>query len=52
MRASLLASAMATTLVGRLANNAVSQGRSAVDFGISDHGERTSRKQAEVAPVV
>src|SRR6516162_5731865 len=46
--ASLLASAMAATLVGRRANNAVSQGRcpGAMDLGIADHGERASREQA------
>src|SRR4030088_2327984 len=44
----LLASAIAATLVGRRANNAVSQGRCLVpmDLGIADHGQRARREQA------
>ena len=47
IRASLLASAMAATLVGRRANSAVSQGRCLVpDLGIADDGECTGHEQA------
>src|SRR6476660_2473049 len=47
IRASLLASAMAATLVGRRANSTVSQGRcGAVDLGIADDGECTGDEQA------
>src|SRR5450759_3967668 len=48
IRAILLASAMAATLVGRRANNAVSQGPmfGAMDLGIADDGERASHEQA------
>jgi len=43
----LFAGPMATTLVDRRASNTVSQGPMlcAVDFGIADDGERTSREQ-------
>ena len=48
IRASLLASAMAATLVGRRVNSAVSQGAvfGAVDLGIADDGECTGHEQA------
>ena len=48
MRASLLASAIAATLVCRRASNAVSQGPMlrAMDLGIADHGERAGHEQA------
>src|SRR5450759_4110916 len=48
IRVILLASAMAATLVGRRANNAVSQGPmfGAMDLGIADDGERASHEQA------
>ena len=48
IRASLLASAMAATLVGRRANSAVSHGPvlGAVDLGIADDGECTGHEQA------
>src|SRR5436190_18539717 len=50
IRASLLASAMAATLVGRRANNAVSQGRCLVpwilDLGVADDRECAGHEQA------
>jgi hypothetical protein len=47
IRAILLASAMAATLVGRRANNAVSQGRCPTPWiGIADDGECSGDEQA------
>ena len=46
--ATLFASAIAATLVGRRVRNAVSQGRCPVpvNLGVPDDGERSNRKQA------